>query len=200
MRQFTVSPELVHYNISLKSFLEQRPGTQGLSMRALIFRTFGGITKILLIQRAASDSSPNRWEIPGGGADPEDETMLHALVRELFEETGLEATSIGKQVSDGRQFVTARRKLNVHELCFDVSVAETSLSQDQDQEQEQEQETGTSAVLSVNLDPKEHQSYAWASAEQVERQEIDGVRIQLTSAEIRDVILEGFRMRSEQRS
>lgn len=193
MRHFTVSPELAHYDISLKSFLEQRPGTQGLSMRALVVRMFGDIAKILLIQRAASVSSPNRWEIPGGGADLEDETMLHALVRELFEETGLEATSINYQVSDGRQFVTASRKLNVHELCFDVSVAETTLSQNQ------EQETGTGAIVSVNLDPKEHQNYAWASAEQIERQELDGVGMQLTSAQIRDIILEGFRLRSEQR-
>ena len=39
-------------------------------------------------------------EIPGGKVDEPDESLLHAAVRELKEETGLEATRIVRQVTD----------------------------------------------------------------------------------------------------
>lgn len=44
--------------------------------------------KILLVRRAASDSLPGNYEIPGGGVD-EGETVLEGAVREVKEETGL---------------------------------------------------------------------------------------------------------------
>lgn len=39
-------------------------------------------------------------EIPGGKVDEPDESLLHAAVRELKEESGLEATRIVRQVTD----------------------------------------------------------------------------------------------------
>jgi 8-oxo-dGTP pyrophosphatase MutT (NUDIX family) len=52
--------------------------------RAVVRR--GG--RVLLLRRAAWDSYPSAWELPGGKADP-DESPECAVERELFEETGL---------------------------------------------------------------------------------------------------------------
>lgn len=39
-------------------------------------------------------------EIPGGKVDEPDESLLHAAVRELKEETGLEATRVVRHLTD----------------------------------------------------------------------------------------------------
>ena len=44
--------------------------------------------KVLVIQRAASDTHPGLWEIPGGGKEPL-EKCEDAVKREVKEETGL---------------------------------------------------------------------------------------------------------------
>ena len=44
--------------------------------------------RVLLVRRAAWDSLPGRWELPGGKVD-RGEPVLEALARELEEETGL---------------------------------------------------------------------------------------------------------------
>lgn len=51
--------------------------------------------KVLLIRRAASDSYPLKWELPGGSVDTHsDATVLAAAARELWEETGLRASHL----------------------------------------------------------------------------------------------------------
>ncbi|UNI16400.1 hypothetical protein JDV02_002835 [Purpureocillium takamizusanense] len=49
----------------------------------------------LLIRRAASDSYPLKWEIPGGSVSASrDASVLHAAARELREETGLRVAHV----------------------------------------------------------------------------------------------------------
>lgn len=68
--------------------------------------------KILLIQRAAHDSWPGRWEVPGGACDPEDPSILYSVARELWEEAGLKATRIGPLVGGTNHlFVTSTGNL-----------------------------------------------------------------------------------------
>lgn len=43
--------------------------------------------------RLASDEDPNKWEPPGGACDDDDESILHAATRELWEEAGLQSSS-----------------------------------------------------------------------------------------------------------
>lgn len=43
---------------------------------------------------------PGCWEIPGGGCDDDDESILHAVARELWEEVGLTTTRIGPLVGN----------------------------------------------------------------------------------------------------
>ncbi|KXJ87938.1 hypothetical protein Micbo1qcDRAFT_215248 [Microdochium bolleyi] len=51
--------------------------------------------RVLLVQRAPHDSMPLKWEVPGGGCDEDDPSILHSCARELLEEAGLRATAVG---------------------------------------------------------------------------------------------------------
>jgi 8-oxo-dGTP pyrophosphatase MutT (NUDIX family) len=148
--------------------------------------------RVLLIQRAPHDSKPLRWETPGGGCDDDDESMLHACARELCEETGLMARSVGplvrlpqlsregdEEMADtlgGHVFRTRSGKV-VCKLYFVVDV----------------QDSGA-----VVLDPAEHVGYVWATEEAVMAgkmgldKESENV-LEFTTMEQRDVLLEAFK-------
>jgi 8-oxo-dGTP diphosphatase len=49
--------------------------------------------RVLLLRRAANDSLPGVYELPGGGVEP-GEGILEALAREVAEETGLRVISV----------------------------------------------------------------------------------------------------------
>ncbi|KAB5578704.1 hypothetical protein GE09DRAFT_1214855 [Coniochaeta sp. 2T2.1] len=56
--------------------------------------------RLLLLQRAAGDVDANKWEPPGGAFDDDDNTILHAAARELWEEAGLEVGRFRGLVGD----------------------------------------------------------------------------------------------------
>lgn len=61
----------------------------GLAVRALIFDDDG---KILILKRSTeSKTNPGKWELPGGKVD-QGEDFDKALIREVYEETGLKIT------------------------------------------------------------------------------------------------------------
>ena len=107
---FTSAPSLSAFQKPLSEFLETHGGYDGIAVGACVFRNAdpapaseGGAARrdrILLLQRAATDSMPLRWEIPGGACDFEDESLLHALARELWEESGLQARAVRALVID----------------------------------------------------------------------------------------------------
>jgi len=134
-------------------------------------------SRILLVQRASTDSMPNLWEVPGGAVDPEDPSILHAVVRELWEEAGLTAANIGPQVGEVQIFTT-RRGLTVCKFHF-LADAETS----------------PDGTLDVKLDPREHQNYVWATEEQVIAGRVDDVQLKWTSSEQEGAVLEAFQAR-----
>ena len=75
------------------------PPPDGILVGAFIFAPPSAKpSKILLLRRATApeESFPLLWEVPGGGAEfpPVDETILDAVTREVFEETGLRVTRI----------------------------------------------------------------------------------------------------------
>ena len=50
---------------------------------------------ILLLKRAERETAfPNAWELPGGRVEETDETIAHAVKREVFEETSLNVANI----------------------------------------------------------------------------------------------------------
>jgi mutator protein MutT len=91
--------------------------------------------QLLIVQRAAHDSLPGFWELPGGGAD-EGEHANHALIREVAEETGI--TLQPSDVLRPYFFFSYGKTDEFHFLCQSPSGA-------------------------VTLDPNEHQSHAWIS-------------------------------------
>lgn len=73
-----------------------------------------GKGRILLAQRRPDQLSGGYWEIPGGKIEP-GETPETAAMREVFEETGLEATHLKWLCSQTHRFATGRVALDVFE-------------------------------------------------------------------------------------
>ncbi|EON66078.1 hypothetical protein W97_05321 [Coniosporium apollinis CBS 100218] len=176
---FLVPPELVHLSIPLKTFQEQHPDIQGLVIGALVYCG----DRLLLLQRSASDSYPNRWEVPGGSCDLEDETVLHAVARELFEETGLRATRIVRQVGDGVSFQTGRPSSvkNWLKLSFEVEVASGDLNGQADAEGKFSNQAYQG--FPVKLDPAEHQRFIWVKEEELRQKSASGLPLSFISVD-----------------
>lgn len=130
--------------------------------------------RILLLQRASSDSNPNKWEPPGGGVDEEDETILHAAARELWEEAGLEAARFIKPVG-GQQLFTSRSGKKVCRFTFLVQV-----------------KTANNSAPDVKLDIEEHQNFVWATEDDVKAKKADRTRLDFTSDEVEQDIFAAF--------
>lgn len=188
---FTWQPSLASLTIPANDFVSTRPFVSAAATGALVFSkaTAGEDQRVLLIQRAPHDSMPLRWEIPGGACDPEDETMLHGLARELWEEAGLRLKEVVRQVGDEHVFLT-RKGLPVAKVTFEVEV-ETG---------------GEQALPEVKLDPNEHVDFLWATEEECElgRAVVCGssgehreVAITFTHEAQRNTILLGFKLRRE---
>ncbi len=198
---FTHQPAVAALNIPAKSFVTARPLITGAATGALVFsRGPAGEDRVLLIQRAPHDSMPLRWEIPGGACDWDDETMLHGLARELWEEAGLRLRSVVRQVGEERTFLT-RRGLGVVKVVFEVEV-ETSA------EAGSGEDVVPEVVPAVVLDPNEHVRFLWATEEECRAGKVavlgssgesEGVDIEFTTADERAVILLGLQLRRESR-
>ncbi|RYP70366.1 hypothetical protein DL769_004992 [Monosporascus sp. CRB-8-3] len=144
--------------------------------------------RILLLQRAPTDSMPLRWEIPGGTCDHEDETLLHAAARELWEESGLRVTSIEALVFSGsgtgtgagvidRDVFFSRGGLRIRKFSFVVGVEE--------------------GPATVRLDPAEHTAFLWVTEEEARRGRCGDVALEFTTPRQREVVLEAFRVMRE---
>lgn len=151
----------------------------GLATGNIVFNPDG---RVLVIQRAAHDSLPNKWEFPGGAADDEDPTVFHAAARELWEESGLVAkrfTHVVTQGPDKEPLETFRNRLRTKlfvRFTFHVEVESCD---------------------DVKLDPNEHQDYAWASEEDIRQQKIDGKEMPITRWTVQALFLEAFRLRKK---
>ncbi|KAJ9654579.1 hypothetical protein H2198_006394 [Neophaeococcomyces mojaviensis] len=150
--------------------------------------TFDAHDRILLIQRSATDTMPNLWEIPGGGCDEEDASILYSVARELHEEAGLMAKVIGPQVNEGYTFPTRSGKI-VCKYNFLVEVEEPEAGESNDGLNE---DGGGKRELKVKLDPKEHQNYVWATEEDVKNFRAGDVELKFTSSGQYQVIVDAF--------
>lgn len=147
--------------------------------------------RVLLLRRAATDSMPNLWEVPGGAVDAEDPSILHGVARELFEEAGLNASHISALVGvEGGQVFATRRGLLVSKLHFLVEVGFAGADGEHS---------------NVKLDYKEHSAFCWATEEECASERLrksirsgDGTeevtRIPFTTPEQKAAVLEGFRV------
>ena len=177
---FTTHPSTSSFAVHQETYLSNQPhdkvGYQYIANGSLVFDS-STPERILLIQRAANDSMPNRWEVPGGGCDREDPSILHSAARELWEEAGLTITSIGPQVGEGHIFLTTSGKV-VCKFHFIV-----------------EAEKGADGSMHVKLDPNEHQNHVWATEEEIKARRTGDLELKFTTNEQEAVVQEAFKVR-----
>lgn len=126
------------------------------------------------MQRSARDTMPHQWEVPGGACDDEDETILHAAARELWEEAGLKATNIREAVGNPHVFVTGSGK-PICKVNFVVQVKRDA-----------------EGLLEPKLDPKEHEQFVWASEAEVRSRKVGDIELDFTSDQLQDAVLRTF--------
>ncbi|KAK1597138.1 NUDIX hydrolase domain-like protein [Colletotrichum navitas] len=184
-------PSLERYNLPMRAWLENNGKTtelDGLATSALVFDRRG---RVLLLQRAAHDSMPLRWEAPGGAVDAADPSVLAACARELREETGLGAVRVVRVVSEGpgrepgSSLTNRTGTLALLRFVFEVEVAAPG--------------GGDGDEIVVRTDPEEHADHVWASEEEVVRERVGEKDIPITNAQMASLILDGFRRRREER-
>lgn len=194
---FTTEPSLSSYNILIHDYLSKlnetsTPKLEFLATGAVIFSAHhpaGQPDRVLLVQRAAHDSMPNKWEIPGGAVD-DNETVLGGVVREVWEESGLQvrrftaSVGSGEGLAAGDVFQTRRGRF-IFKLTFVVEVEDTS---------------------AVALDPDEHQDYVWATEEECRAKLVDRsaegkgpAELAFTTPEQEWVIMRAFETRRKDR-
>ncbi|KKP06723.1 hypothetical protein THAR02_01212 [Trichoderma harzianum] len=175
--QFTVHPSAAPFTVSQQAYLAAHPDPRYtyIATGSLVFDTSNqSCPRLLLLQRAAHDSMPNKWEVPGGGCDDEDESILHAAARELWEEAGLKAIHLGAPV--GRPyFLQSRSGKKVCKFVFPVQA-----------------ETNSGGRMDVTLDPREHQSFTWASEEEVKAKRIKDMELEFTTKDLECIVLAAF--------
>ncbi|GME34409.1 putative nudix domain protein [Neofusicoccum parvum] len=189
-KAFTSPDQLAHFSVSGQAYLQRHPQYQALAVGALVFHA----DRLLLVQRSTTERAfPNVWEVPGGSVDPEDETILHAVARELLEETGLNVIAVTRQVGSGVEFRTGTATWL--KVVFEVAVAEDDGGL---RAKKEGSSAKTAEAIPIQLDPIEHQNYLWVEEADVRRGEASGTRLEFMTADQRALMLEGFRLRREQ--
>ncbi|KAE8164416.1 NUDIX hydrolase domain-like protein [Aspergillus tamarii] len=181
---FTIPPHLNEYNIPLSSFKAARPQWTNFIVGGLVFSRFSrdsqnksneeGEPRVLLLQRALTDSLPGYWEGPGGGCEETDETILTAVAREVVEESGLHVSRIVDLVGveewtkekNGTMVFAAKFSflVEVHEA---QGVFGDIAGPDREKTVEIEGDAVQRWEDRVRLEPSEHSTFEWATEEQV---------------------------------
>ncbi|KAE8356929.1 NUDIX hydrolase domain-like protein [Aspergillus coremiiformis] len=170
---FTIPPHLNKYHVPLSTFKASNPQWTNFVVGGLVFshsppKVLNGENeksepRVLLLQRALTDSLPGYWEGPGGGCEDRDESILAAVAREVLEESGLHVSRMVDLVGVA-EWVKERNgtMFFVVKLTFLVEVYEA-----QETTGEMEGEAVRRWEDRVRLEPTEHSMFEWASEEQV---------------------------------
>ncbi|KAI3397913.1 hypothetical protein diail_10082 [Diaporthe ilicicola] len=166
---FTWAESVEEFNVTHYEFTRIREKVvDRVAVGAIVFDSNG---KVLLVQRAAKDTFPNLWEVPGGMVDIKEKTILHGVVRELLEESGLGATHIS-----GLAGCESLGKLRSGKEAVKYSFIVKADGCD------------------VKLDQEEHQSFVWATEQDVKNLRCGGVEIKFTTELHRNVVLNAFQL------
>ncbi|KAI0402998.1 NUDIX hydrolase domain-like protein [Xylaria palmicola] len=174
---FDHHPSVAEFGVSKHSYLTARPSASFgyIATSAIVLDTrVASRPRVLLLQRAASDEDPNKWEPPGGACDDSDESILHAAARELWEEAGLRAARIGGPVGDPYFFTLSDGK-KVCQFNFAVHMR-----------------TDAYAALATRLDPEEHQRFVWATEDEVKARKVNDIDLDFTREEVERTVLLAF--------
>lgn len=179
--EFAVEHGLESWNMPAKDWLTRDKRGSEIDVLMTANVVFNSSGKVLILQRAAHDSMPGRWEIPGGAVDGDDSTILHGAARELLEESGLIAKRFTHVVAEGpnqepgQLFSTGRNRTKTWcRFTFHVDVEN---------------------VDAVKVDSNEHQDFAWVSESEIREQKSGNRALPITSEGTRLLILEAFRLR-----
>ncbi|RKF59358.1 putative nudix domain protein [Erysiphe neolycopersici] len=137
--------------------------------------TLDNMGKMLIVQRADTDSWPGRWEIPGGACEATDKTILDGMVREMWEESGLIVTNIvGVLNNEGKSFTSRRRKRYL-KFEFEVEIEPSN---------------------EIRLNPAEHKAFMWITEEEFHARKKDDsdITFQFTTELQADSVREVFQL------
>ncbi|KAL0932430.1 nudix domain protein [Colletotrichum truncatum] len=143
--------------------------------------------KLLLLQRAAADLAPGRWELTGGGCESSDPTIFDTVVREVWEETGLRVRKVTSFIGSHTWAAdqceiddpgNVERKMSWRKLSFVVQV----------------EDAPGGGLPAVVLDAKEHQAYLWVTKEECEREGAGEVCLRWCSDDEKEEILRAFEL------
>jgi 8-oxo-dGTP pyrophosphatase MutT (NUDIX family) len=149
--------------------------------------------KILLVQRAAHDSHPNEWEVPGGAVDDTDSSFLDAAARELWEEAGLKVKRWIGPVGSGKGAEGEDEVVKKGGYAFTTSKGKRIIKFHVEAEVLPVEE----GEVLVKLDPEEHQDYVWAGREEIERGECEGRKLVFTAEGQKWVAMEGLKLKED---
>ncbi|KAK0629412.1 NUDIX hydrolase domain-like protein [Bombardia bombarda] len=170
-QNFSFADSLRLFNVSSDAYLSANPTITTLVVSVVVMHN----SRVLLIQRAATDGFPLQWECPGGGVDDGDVTLLHAAGRELREESGLIMSHAEAVLDDSTEWEHGNgRCRKITFLARIDSVSQAPL------------------MPAVTLEPTEHQDFVWATKEEVERGLCDGRKLDFAYVGQSDTILHAF--------
>lgn len=192
---YTTHPSLTPFLTPPSVFLHQNPHINVLLTGALVTSPTG---HILLLRRAAHDSWPLLWEVPGGCVETTDNSYIAAAVRELWEESGLRAKHILRAV----HLIAAAPIDNDAEKERDRLEEEAVMDGDVCVFYAEGAAWGKLTVWvevesceDVRIDGEEHAEWAWVSEEEVKGGRFgDGRVLEMVSDGVRRSVLEGFRL------
>ena len=179
---FTVDSSLSSWNVPAREWLVSHGKETELDGLATANVVFNSEDKVLLLQRASSDSMPNKWELPGGAVDDDDPTIFHGAARELAEESGLIAKRFTHVVTEGpdhepgQSFPNSTKTKVWCRFTFHVEV---------------------DACDVVTLDPTEHQDFAWVLEHEVRERKMGDRELAITRDSMAGLILEAFRLKKQ---
>ncbi|EAW06821.1 NUDIX hydrolase [Aspergillus clavatus NRRL 1] len=174
---FTVPPHLAEYNAPLAEFTASKPHFTDFVVSGLVFSQSypDSIPKdtsrprILLLQRAETDSYPGYWEGPGGMCERTDATLLTGVAREVLEESGLHVSRFVDLVAvDEWERVLHDEVHRVAKFTFLVEVHEADPATGS--VPSADVEVGVAPERwedGVKLEQTEHQAFVWATEEEV---------------------------------
>lgn len=127
---------------------------------------------ILLLQRAPHEPHfPNVFELPSGKVDPDDETLRHALAREVKEETGLDIVEVHAELNP---MTYSTEKTVVNEAGKEVVVSKSAI---------QLNLVVSVSAGTVKLNADEHSDSRWATKEDLSELDItDAMRVVIQEA------------------
>ncbi|KAJ2972015.1 hypothetical protein NQ176_g7400 [Zarea fungicola] len=193
-RRYTFDASLAGLDISKAAYLAANPHVARLMAAAMVFRqpnstatsTSASAAQTLLLCRAFGDSYPMKWEISGGSVDAGDSSILDAIARELWEETGLVVRHMSSPVLIVPAEGEARYALSDDMRCgLGIKPDEEDVGINADGLSVTFLETGEiwakpTAIVEVDttdgvvLREDEHVDWAWATEEDVLKGEVVG--------------------------